>query len=269
MIAMIRNLFIEVLGQLNIYYGEGVILAIAVLSTIYLFVSEKEIRRKLIYPTILILGVVLNPLTYYVIKSSLSSYWRIFWLIPDAILIALAAAKLVSGMPKLRFKLLTMAVLMILLVFFGKNIFKSDEFGKRYNQYGLSTTAIWIADAMLEADETPRCICPYTMTWHLRAYNPDIETMYGRDIDGYIVYTTPDRTLVSHNISAEEPDYDVILDAAVKGDFKFVIAYDRAPIDDVTLFQYGFEYYRSIDGYEIYMQTGEPIIDPDWTPEEE
>jgi hypothetical protein len=62
MIAMIRNLFVEVMGQLNIYYGEGVILAIAVASTIYLFVSEKEIRRKLIYPVLLMLGVVLNPL---------------------------------------------------------------------------------------------------------------------------------------------------------------------------------------------------------------
>ncbi len=269
MITVAKNLFTEVLGKLNIYYEDEAILAFAVIAGLYLFVSEKELRKKLIYPVLLMIFVVLNPVVYYVLKDSFKSYWRIFWLIPDIIIIALAISKLVNSQNRLRNKLFMMAFVTAVIVFLGADIFAGEEFGKRTNQYGLSETAVSVADTMLSADESPRCICPHNMTWHMRAYNANIETMYGRDIEGYIVYTDYQRSSVSKALEAEEPDYDIVLKAAVDGGFNFIVAAEEHPVDDVTLFQYGFEIYKNTCGYNIYMSNGQSVYMPVEESEEE
>ena len=258
-IEMLKNLFLQVLEQLNIYYGSGIFLAFTIVAAIYLTVSGKETRKKLIYPLLAVLLVILNPVVYYLAGEDFV-YWRMFWLIPDALLMGLAATRFVRGFNSTLKKCVAYAVLTVMLIFFGTNIFTAGEFSERANAYGIWGSCKDVADTVLKDDPKPRCICPYTLTMFLREYNGDIETMYGRDIEGYITASNQKKKEVSHEIEADEPDYDFLLSVAVYYGYDHIITYDRSPIREETLTRFGYEYLDSTGGYTIYRSMNRECV---------
>lgn len=59
----------------NEYYGNRWYLLLAIVAYIYLFFATKESRRKIVYPSVLLAFLVLNPILYQYVYSKII-YWR-------------------------------------------------------------------------------------------------------------------------------------------------------------------------------------------------
>ena len=73
----------------NEYYGNRGYLLFAIVAYIYLFFATKESRRKIVYPSVLLAFLVLNPILYKYVYSKII-YWRLMWLLPNTLAIAYA-----------------------------------------------------------------------------------------------------------------------------------------------------------------------------------
>ena len=84
-------IFSQMNDWLKLYYYDSGHWLLAAMSYLYLFASSKGIRRKLIWPTVLLVFLLMNPILYAKLYEG-TRYWRWFWMIASAPVIAAAFA---------------------------------------------------------------------------------------------------------------------------------------------------------------------------------
>lgn len=238
------------------YYADGFFLTLAVAACIYLFVCEKEIRKKLLYPLCLLIFCVLNPVLYFKIYHSII-YWRLFWLLPDAILIAYAVTSLLRKCRKTLIKVLLLLVFCSLIVIKGTNVYKYGVFTVWKNPQKVAGEVASVCDAMLSIEEEPRCILPASLFCEARQYSGNIQSMYGRNAHWYIVEVTQEQWDMYQAMESESPDFNYILESALQQDYHFVVTYDRNEIAEDILLNYHFYEVACVDGYRVYYVDAE------------
>ena len=77
------------------YIGNGRYFAFAMASLLFLFVTSKRIRPRLVYPILVTLAVIATPWLYHYVFNR-DAYWRVFWMFPGAVLIALFCVRLIQ-----------------------------------------------------------------------------------------------------------------------------------------------------------------------------
>ena len=102
------------------YYADGFFLTMTVASSFYLFVHEKESRKRLLYPVALLVFCVLNPILYYMMFHQII-YWRLFWVVPDAIIIAYALTRLARAAGSWRERAVVFAMALVVVFVGGTN----------------------------------------------------------------------------------------------------------------------------------------------------
>ncbi len=83
----IINAFEEISIDFQNYYGHERMLVITLFCVLLTYLYFPEIKRILIYPTLLIMALFLNPVMYELVFSKII-YWRMLWMIPGSYLIA-------------------------------------------------------------------------------------------------------------------------------------------------------------------------------------
>lgn len=238
------------------YYGEGIFLILAIMSYVYLMIKCIDLRGKILYPIGLILFCIVNPILYKFIFSHII-YWRLFWIMPDAIIIALAAVKLMqecSGRVKKSILLTVYAAIIILL---GQNAFTHAEYIMVENQYKISAETIEICDIILEISDEPRCIMPESIFSEVRQYSGDIEMMYGRNADEYISEISGPYKAIYKLMESDSPNYETILAKAEFDGYNFVVCEEAKPIEQSLLDIYGFEEVDRTKENIVYYDTTE------------
>ncbi len=234
------------------YYGDALFVVVAFVSYIYLFVYSKENRKRIIYPVLLICFVAINPILYKYIFYRII-YWRLFWMLPNSIVIAYAVVKMVRNSNKIE-KIIVIGMLSCLIVFKGSNAFEHGGFVSMQNLYKISDDVIQVCDIMLNLDDSPRCIMPAPLYSEVRQYSGDIELMYGRNIEGYINSNIKQEFRDVHaELLKESPNYDYVLNVAKSNQFEFVVVESGKPISNDVLEVYKCTLISSSGGLNIYQ----------------
>jgi len=234
------------------YYGSGVIFWLAVAAYLYLFTVSREKRWKFVYPVVLIVFLLLNPVLYkYAYKGT--QYWRWFWTVPNALVIAGAAVTLIRKAEKKWQKAILCLGMIAALVLFGENFYMDRErFFPTQNVYKIEQETIDVCELMLEKEESPKCICPLPLCNRVRLYSGQITQYYGRDAEWAYASTDNPRVDVLHQLQSDHPDYAMVLQAALDQECGFVVTHADRKIAQTTLDAYHFSLIGETGEYAVY-----------------
>ena len=244
----------EMINWIKLYYGDAIFLTMAFFSYIYLYIYNSKIRKTIIYPSAFLLFLLLNPILYKFIFRA-GRYWRFFWMLPNAIIIATAITLIAKKSDKRIHKVIVISLVTLFIIVKGANVYQNAGFVKAQNLYKVDANTQAVCDAILEYDKSPKCVMPSTLFCEARQYSGDIELMYGRDVQGYIRGVSDDVRKVYESMESDNPDYDYILSQSLEGGYGFVITYDSKSIDDTILDKYGYNLINNVVGYNIYYNS--------------
>lgn len=236
------------------FMGTGLIVGWYLLTLVYLWITEKDRRRRvlLVYVPLVVLLLYFNPLfarlVYGVVGDEI--YYRILWLLPVTVVIAYGAVSIygrLKGRKKYLFALLSAALVMLS----GSCIYASPHFCKAENLYHMPQEVVDICDAIQVEGREVMAVFPKEMLSFVRQYTPLVCMPYGREM--LVERWNVDNPLYDA-MEAEILDMDVILPLAKTYSSHFVIVpEEKETVGNVE--DYGFVLVNRIDGYVIYQDT--------------
>lgn len=219
---------------LSRYYGDFAIFALTIIAFIYLLITNKNDRWRMLIPTGFIFICIVNPLLVFFMGGEYY-YWRLFWILPNGIIIALGITKLIKSTRKILLKCIVLVVGVCTILGLGSNSFITSKYTKTDNAYKISQEAIDVCTIMLSVDDNPRCVAPKELLAEIRQYSGDIEMMYGRNVQGYIngLEEYDNEKIIYTEMSTKDPDYNKIFACSEYSDYNFVITnIDKEATDD-------------------------------------
>ena len=250
-------------GVIREYYGDLIYLIMAAVAYIYLFIRAKDIRNKLLLPVAMIMFVVVNPVLYMFIFKDII-YWRLFWMFPDALIIAIAFTFAMRDKLKVWIKILVALAFFCAIIYSGKNVYKVDAFEKTSNAYKLPRETCEVGKILLDNDDHVKCIAPRQLYSTLRMYSADIELLYGRNADGYISVMPDKYKRISTQMDAAVTDYNVILSQAIYDRCNYVVTLIQKPIGEDILDRYSFSEIARTASFIVYHLDDEQQFDESW-----
>ncbi len=244
-------IFSQMNDWLKLYYYDSGHWLLAAMSYLYLFASSKGIRRKLIWPTVLLVFLLMNPILYAKLYEG-TRYWRWFWMIASAPVIAAAFMRLVKTSPKNAEKLVVFCSILVLIVKTGSFAYDDGSYYGTENLYKIEPETALVGEIILSVEPSPNCICPAPLCYRIRQYSGDIEQLYGRDAAWYIVEPTKQQRDMFATMLSKEPDYDWILKEAQDASCNIIVTRKENAIPITDLTSYGFELAGESTVYYIY-----------------
>ena len=239
------------LDWVTAYYGDKVYFFLAIAAYVYLFISTKDIRKKVLYPCVLILFLVLNPYLYACVYSRII-YWRLFWMLPNGIAIAYAAVLFIEKRKHNITKIVWIVAFALCIILKGTNVYTHSGMVQAENEQNVFPVVKNVCDYILAESENPRCIMPREWYSQVRQYSGDIEMMYGRNADGYINTIDDMSKRIADELTKETPDFAYVFGQAFIQKYDFVVVQASKFVDDAILQQYGYVLQTTIDGYNIF-----------------
>lgn len=245
---LITNLFVK-------YAGHGLIIGWFLFSLIYLFLTEKDKKNRVlfVYFPLVVLFLFFNPLwaklMYMVIDDEI--YYRLLWLVPMGAVIAYAGTKLYET-AKGKSKPLVLLGEICLIMVSGSYMYANTVFYKVENIYHIPDTVVNVCEYVIEDGREVRAVFPSELIQYIRQYTPYIEMPYGRNV---LVerwwYTMTD---LAKEMERDEIDSEKLAEAVQKQWCRYlVIREDKEPED--SLENYDFKEVGRTDGYIIYRNT--------------
>ena len=157
---------------------------------ICLFIWFKGRRVRFLVPSLLISLIIINPLFYKKWDElGLYAYWRILWVVPVIPVVAGIVPNITERISQSWIKAVVTAVGVGLVVFGGTFLYNGTggSFVEATNAAKLPDYVVQIADKLLELDENPRVIAQDPIGVYIRQYTGKIDTLFGRDLSGYIL----------------------------------------------------------------------------------
>lgn len=236
---------------IKLYYPDMIYVCVIVIAAVYLFVYKKEHRKSIIYPLIVILICILNPVLYQKLLSRMV-YWRMFWMIPDAVIIAYAVTDIIKRGKTYLVKGMLLAAGVCCIIFTGVRVYDKDVFDWTKNPQKVSADTEAVCDAILAIDKHPKCVIPDGMYCEARQYNGDIELMYGRNAEHYINNLAEKYIPVHFQMQSDNPDYDYVFSVAKEDGYNFVVCSKEKPVNETILIRYGFNGCVDAGNYWVY-----------------
>lgn len=178
------GIFMESLVILKLYTGLKFFLLLTALGWIFLLVTEKDrkVRVLLVYAPIITILLFLFPVSRKVfVAAGLDgeTYYRILWTIPMGIIFVYAACRLFAAHRRVG---LILSAAMILLC--GSFVYKSPYISKAENPYHIPDTVIKICDLMKpeHPGERVSAVMPADLIHFVRQYDASINMPYGREM---------------------------------------------------------------------------------------
>lgn len=245
------GIFMESLVIFKLYTGLKLLLALTLLSWIYLLFREKDkrVRLMLVYAPILIVILFLFPVSRKVfVAAGLDgeTYYRILWTIPMGVITAYGACRFFAG-----HKRIGLFITSALVILCGSYVYKSDYISRAENLYHIPDTVVKICDRISPENPDIRvtAVMPPELIHFVRQYDASINMPYGREMLverwGYYnaVYEAMEKTEV---VNMEE-----LLEAA-RGEYCQYIVMAEGKKTDADPESSGLVLIDEIDGYRIY-----------------
>lgn len=225
-------------------------------------------RRRLIWPLGLLALVVCNPLFFRVWnRLDLYAYWRMLWVLPVLPVMAAIPAAVSEKIGEGKKLCRAAAVLACIGVFAFTGTFLYTGPGGKFalpaeNREKLPDGAKLIADYLLSLDDHPRVIADFHVSVYLRQMNGQIETLYGRDVEGYILSADSDIRKLDRQIRDPEGDLSSIPEIMLNDGYEYLVLRDYGR--EEKLKELRFEMLAHYAGYGIYIVHGTPTEQKEW-----
>ena len=173
----------EILTIFMDYCGNGIYPFLFLAALVYLLVTEKDKRVRLILAetSVVILVLFFFPLFKMVMDrvEEAGTYYRILWLLPMTVVIAYAGVKLIGK--HTRIGLVALAAVCILG---GSYVYGNVNVSKAENRYHLPAEVPAICDLIMPAEDEERvwAVFPSELVQYIRQYTSEIQMPYGRDM---------------------------------------------------------------------------------------
>lgn len=105
---------------------------IFLIALAFIFVKSKEKRKTIVFPVIILIMLIYNPIMYkyvwYHLINEEKVYWRLFWCIPFVPVIAAAIAELISILNDVRLKIVVLIFTLVLVAICGNSLYTNYDF---------------------------------------------------------------------------------------------------------------------------------------------
>lgn len=222
----------------------------------------KNIRKKLFWPSVLVMIFFFNPVFYAVVGTRFLSgvYWRLLWMLPISFVIAYVLTQMTFKINRNVVRVGAAALSVICIMVTGERIFSDSTYNEKENAYELPQAAIEISDIIMgelsEWKET--IIVPYDLLCYIRQYSCSVGLLYGRNAEGFISGIEEEEAKVFSEMNKENPDVGLITEIAKEKKCRYIIfdAYFHQIPEDLT--EYGYERYRVVEEkYVMYRRIEE------------
>ena len=228
------NVVKEILQSFQEYYGNEHLLVILLFCFMLAYLFFPNLKQIIIYPTLLIVLLLMNPVLYIVIFSKIM-YWRLLWMIPGTFLIAYVFCRLVKTGKTLNNKMVILCFLCFLIVFSGNYVYNNEDFKQTQNLEKLNEGVRKVGAIILEENDHPKCLLHAKYLSQIRQYSADIELLYGRDAYNYITVASDEFKLMADEMEKKEPDYDFIVERFKAYQCDIMVVRAKAPIPKYLL----------------------------------
>lgn len=229
--------------------GSGMILALYIVAVLYLFIREKDEKRKRLfcYSSALIIFIIMNPIFNLAVGGVFKRiiYWRFFWTLPIVITLAYAGTMVIKDLNKKNEKIVVSLVLILLIIFSGKFVFNSTNYKKVNNLYKHTDEDVFIAHQIaIDDSEYKRVICPMKLNNHLRQIEPSLMMAYPRVASGDYKDYPAFFGVMTGNV-------EFIDKYAEDNDFNYVI-FEKKITLSAPMEEAGFRLIYETDNYRVY-----------------
>lgn len=175
----------------KLFMNEGkIIFLMYIISFIIVLIKGNEKQRLIsVYFTVLVCLFVINPVlkNVYIKVVTTATYWRLFWLLPIELTIAIATTIIYEKLNYKALKYIFVAFILVLIVFSGKYAYKEElGFTKHQNFMKIQKYIIDEANYILESEEENKKIVTPFEPLHstlIRQYTSKIILMNSRNME--------------------------------------------------------------------------------------
>ena len=237
-----------------------------------LFIFLKDRRIRFLIPCFIITIIIVNPWFYEEwTKLGLYAYWRILWIIPVIPIIAAVIPMVVekvgylcddATMNSQKFWIVaTLKCIIASIGVVGVALGGSFIYNTTRGQFDIISASsakipddvVKVADRLLELKEKPRVILQYPLGVYLRQYTGEIESLFGRDIDGYIFSPSALAQQVYTTLENPEADLKSVSRTMLDEGYDYLVMRLRDIGEDLHLVD-------TIGNYGIYTAVGNPSV---------
>lgn len=247
---MIEEGILMVKDAYSDFTGGGMYFALFLIAMLYIHLKEKDKRKRvfLIYYPLIAFIFIINPLFYQISKIAFSehTYFRMFWVLPMAVVIAYAAVLLIREGNKKLEKFVLGFSLCLIIVLSGK--FYYITFMKFGNLYKLPDESVLVAQLIgIDEEENKKALVPADLVDYIRQIDGTIELLYGRQSDKPY-WNNPYATELDNG------NVEYIVDVLEKNNCQYVV-YKRPTVMREPIQNYGYEMISETVNYVIFKKV--------------
>jgi len=246
----------DMMRWLDLYAADGVLLIVVLVCLILLTVMSRNDRRRLFWPLVIGAAVILNPVLYYFVYCRII-YWRLFWLLPDTVIIALTCVRILERLPARMIRVPVFLILCALIMFVGRYTYGDSSFTKNANPEGVSDSTRAVADYLLSREESPRCLTESSLYMELRQYDGNIRLVYGRNAENYITGAGRRVRRIAAAMKKKDTSYKQVIRLAISRKCNYIIVDKTDPIPRYLRVKYKYEKLRTVSDYIVYYRSFE------------
>lgn len=236
-------------------YAGNLIFPIYLASLVYLAVTDRENRKKIVGPSVILMLLLFNPVLYdrLYIKTLSYAYWRSLWLIPAVPVIACAVIRLFGHLPARWMKAVAAVDLAVLIVVGGTFVYSGSgrSVVRADNVYKLPQDAVDVSRELLRLSDEPHVVMDEGLFCYTRQYSSRIIQMYGRDAWGYMDSMRDDYRAVYDELRRSTPDYGLVAGTMRDNGFTYLVQ-NKEKEDQASVENAGFRFVSEVDGYHIW-----------------
>ena len=254
--------WIEDIWLLFVGDGKVVVTTLIVMFLFLLWPGNKRLKQFLLYPSLVVLIFINNPLSiYYIVDRNLMAYnryVRLYWLLPISFVLAFLCVKVVVKAKKWR-RIVVAFLCSGIIIYTGNYMFTEESYTKMTNLYKIPDDVIEICD-FIEEDlefnkkkiEETRIIIPLNYSSYIHQYNGDIKTLYGRYNDSPLYYSIAQEMM--QLMEAPELDVKAICEGAHESECEYIVV-DAHKSKKGKFIKYDYEKLIETEDYVIYKQV--------------
>ena len=225
-------------------------------SLLILFIWFKSRRARFLIPSVLITLLIVNPWFYEKWDElGLYAYWRILWIVPVIPVVASLVPMISEKFGNKWIKGLVVGVGAVAIILGGTFVYQTNrgQFVEAANADKVPWYVAEIADKLLELKDKPRVIVQDPIGVYIRQYSGEIDTLYGRDMVGYIAYPSKIAKEISEIISNPEMDTEQISQFMIDDGYDYLVVANERKGKNL-------KYVDTVAGYYIYEAFGRPNV---------
>lgn len=260
-----REVIHMIQSMYNSYNGTGMHMALFFACLVYWMVQKKDKEKRYLFLgySLLFFFICFCPVTAKIIQKLLGNgenvYWRMFWLLPTAIITAYTAVVILMHMEEKGKRYLLLCMMLVVVALTGTNVYNTTIFDRKQNNYKLPQDVVDICE-MIEQDadeqgiQRKKLITVNDLVGFIRQYDASIEMPYGNEAKKGNKTETNNAGQIFRIMSSENKNWEALAWYAAMEDCNY-LAYPTDEAVANVLTSLGYEKVGNNAAYSVYRRT--------------